>query len=88
MQGLSLIIVATAVAIGFLVLGMSLTLILRGHHIRSEIADNPEMKKRGIRCAAEEMRALENGNDDASGCAAGDCTSCGKSAPEACGKGE
>ncbi len=43
-------------AIGFValfVLGMSLTLIFKGHNIKSEIGDNEHMKARGIKCTLE-----------------------------------
>lgn len=34
--------------------GLSITLMVKGHHIESEIETNREMRKRGIRCAREQ----------------------------------
>ncbi len=47
-------------AIGFIalfVLGMSLTLIFKGHNIKSEIGDNEHMKARGIKCTAQSVNS-------------------------------
>jgi hypothetical protein len=38
------------------VVGLSLTLIIKGHHIDSEIATNRHMRARGITCAAADAR--------------------------------
>lgn len=84
MEGLAAIIMATAVAIGFLVLGMSLTLIFKGRHMRSEIGENPEMKKRGIECTAEWMRRHERGDGESPGCGASACEGCSKRIESAC----
>ena len=45
--------------VAFFVVGMSLTIIFKGHYMDSEIGENRHMKKRGIRCAAQQMRAEE-----------------------------
>lgn len=62
-------------------LGLSLTLIFKGHHIKSEISENENMQKLGIKCAAQQMREeecdLRNGAlGDHSDCAPGGCASC------------
>ncbi|MDE7134234.1 MAG: hypothetical protein K2N86_03025 [Rikenellaceae bacterium] len=45
-----------------LMLGLSITLLRKGHHIQGEVGENDEMKKRGLKCATaeiiEEERAL------------------------------
>lgn len=49
-------------AIGFValfVLGMSLTLIFKGHNIKSEIGDNEHLKARGIKCTVESVNSDE-----------------------------
>ncbi len=52
-----LIVVLCAVAaVGFFVIGMSLTLMIKGHHIESEISTNKNMQKLGIKCAVQETR--------------------------------
>lgn len=69
-------------AVAFFVLGLSLTLIFKGHHIQSEIGENPHMKERGIQCAAQQMRAEERELKGACGdplpgeCEGGDCRTC------------
>lgn len=52
-------------AVAIFIVGMSLTLIFKGHHIESEISTNKDMQRLGIKCAVQETR------EDM---AAGDCT--------------
>ena len=55
-----LIVVLCAVAaVGLFVLGMSLTLMIKGHHIDSEISTNKNMQRLGIKCAVQETREAE-----------------------------
>lgn len=68
-------------AVALFVLGLSLTLIFKGHHIKGEVGENDEMKKRGLKCAAQEMReddAALRGEpfDGSGGCATDSCGSC------------
>lgn len=75
-------IVAAIVAVGLFMLGMSLTQIIKGHPIQSEIADNPNMQKLGIKCAAQQMReeerALYGGDScDSVACTTHNCSTCG-----------
>ncbi|MDR2885431.1 MAG: hypothetical protein LBU95_01445 [Rikenellaceae bacterium] len=74
MSSFLLIVIVAVAVVGLFVLGMSLTLIFKGHHIQSEIGENPEMRKRGIKCTAQAFREEELGLadcDPAIGC--GDC---------------
>ena len=41
-------------AIALFMIGLSITLMVKGHHIESEIETNREMRKRGIQCAREQ----------------------------------
>ena len=41
-------------AVALFMIGLSITLMVKGHHIESEIETNREMRKRGIRCAREQ----------------------------------
>ncbi|MBO5710202.1 MAG: hypothetical protein IKT28_05250 [Rikenellaceae bacterium] len=41
-------------AVALFMVGLSITLMVKGHHIESEIETNREMRKRGIRCAREQ----------------------------------
>ncbi|MFR9650593.1 MAG: hypothetical protein SNG35_01025 [Rikenellaceae bacterium] len=46
-------------AVGLFVLGLSITLIVKGHFIDSEISTNKDMRKLGIKCAVQESRIDE-----------------------------
>lgn len=70
-----IIIIIAIVAVGLMVLALSLTLIFRGHNIRSEIGDNPNMKALGIDCAAKEGGGEEDGSCDLV-CKESSCSSC------------
>ena len=76
-----IIIGISILAVGFFVVGLSLTLLLKGHHIYSEISTNKEMQRRGIKCAVQETREMDGTascSESASplqGCA-GNCSSC------------
>ncbi len=48
-----LVFLVTVAAVLIFIVGFSLTQWIKGHPLRSEIGENPEMKKRGIRCAKE-----------------------------------
>ena len=71
----------SVLAVGFFVLGLSLTLLIKGHHIDSEISTNKDMQRLGIKCAVQETREMDGSaacSDNASplqGCA-GNCSAC------------
>lgn len=66
-------------AVALFVVGMSLTLMIKGHHIDSEISTNPNMQRLGIKCAVHETREADGGADCSgntpAGCA-GNCSAC------------
>ncbi|MCD8102026.1 MAG: hypothetical protein LUE26_05570 [Alistipes sp.] len=87
MSSVAVLIIAAAVAVGLFILGMSITLMVKGHHIRSEISDNPNLTGLGLKCAIqesiEEERALRGPDacmpDIACpGVSSGNCDTCGK----------
>ena len=61
------VLIASIVCVGLFALGMSLTLIFKGHHIESEIATNPNMRKLGIKCVVEEAREASGAGCGSSG---------------------
>ena len=65
-------------AVALFVVGMSLTLMIKGHHIDSEISTNKEMQRRGIKCAVQETREAMQQADcsDTSGLCSGNCAGC------------
>lgn len=78
------VLIISIVVVALFVLGMSLTLIFKGHHIDSEIGDNQNMKDLGIECASRQMRA-EEGLLNGSGGYEGGCShTCGSCAEHEC----
>lgn len=76
-----LIVVLCAIGfVGFFVLGMSLTLIIKGHNIDSEISTNKDMQRLGIKCAVHETREADGTSvcsttHNTAGCH-GNCSAC------------
>lgn len=81
MTGWLIVIGISILAVGFFVLGMSLTLLIKGHNIDSEISTNKDMQRLGIKCAVQETREMDGTaacSADASplhGCS-GNCSAC------------
>lgn len=73
-----LIVVLVAIAaVAFFVVGLSLTLMIKGHHIESEISTNKNMQRLGIKCAVQETRedmAAEDCEEDS--LCSGNCAGC------------
>lgn len=81
MSSTLIVILISIGAVGLFALGLSLTLIFKGHHIESEISENKNMQKLGIKCAAQQMREEEceirKGTlGEHSECDPGGCASC------------
>ena len=78
-----LVILLAVGAVGLFVLGMYITLMVKGHHIDSEIGENKNMQKLGIKCAAQQMREEESeyyGIEECTlpgDCSPGGCSTCG-----------
>lgn len=75
-----LVLLCALLAVGLFVVGMSLTLMIKGHPIDSEISTNENMRRLGIKCAVQETREADGTADcapDASlpGCT-GNCGAC------------
>lgn len=76
-----IVILCAIVAVAFFVVGLSLTLMIKGHHIDSEISTNKNMQRLGIKCAVQQTRE-EDGTAECSeggaalpGCS-GNCGAC------------
>lgn len=80
MSTIFLVIIIAIIALGFMVLGLSITIIRKGRYMQSEVGENDEMKKRGIKCTSEEFRREEAelcGTDcDNSTSCGGSCGTC------------
>lgn len=77
MSNALIVILIVVGLVAFFVVGMSLTLIFKGHNIQSEISENENMRARGIKCVIQETRELDG--LDSSSCdiaCGGDCGSC------------
>lgn len=73
-----IVLLCSILAVGLFVLGMSLTLMLKGHHIDSEISTNRNMQRLGIKCAVQETREQDGTADCAEGHAPDGCSgNCG-----------
>lgn len=81
METFFITLVIAAVAIASMILGLSITLLRKGHYMQSDIGDNEAMRERGIECAAAQIRredALLRGDDPdlVAGCGKGLCSDC------------
>ena len=72
-----IVILCAVAAVGLFVVGMSLTLMIKGHHIDSEISTNKNMQRLGIKCAVHETREADGSADCADGHPAGWSGNCG-----------
>ena len=75
------------IAVGFFVLGLSITLIRKGRDLQSDVGSNDEMRKRGLECTSAQIRreeaALRGGDARIDlPCGTGLCDSCDTSACE------
>lgn len=81
MENWWLIILVSIAAVGFFAVGLSLTLLIKGHHIDSEISTNKNMQRMGIKCAVQETREMDgtascsDGASPLQGCS-GNCGAC------------
>jgi len=73
-----IVILCAVGAVALFVAGMSLTLMIKGHYIDSEISTNKEMRRRGIKCAVQESREAMQKTDcsDSSTLCSGNCAGC------------
>lgn len=81
-----LVILIAIVVIGLMVLGLSITILRKGHYMQSEVGENEEMKKRGLKCASDEFRREEaeiNGTEcDTFTSCSGGCGTCSDKSAE------
>jgi hypothetical protein len=83
MSSFWLVVIVCVVAVALMALGLALTLIFKGHNIKSEIGENENMRRLGIKCTAQQMREEENAYYGREGCVAPDA--CGEGGCAACG---
>ena len=74
----AIVLLCSAAAVGLFVLGMSLTLMIKGHHIDSEISTNKNMQRLGIKCAVQETLEADGSAECSDTAALPGCTgNCG-----------
>ena len=71
-----IVLIGAACAVALLVVGLSLTLMIKGHDIDSEIATNKNMQRLGIRCAVQETRSDDGTADCTDAGCSGNCSAC------------
>ncbi len=59
MSATFIVILISIGVVGFFVLALSLTQMIKGHPIQSEISTNPNMKALGIKCAMQQEREAQ-----------------------------
>ncbi len=80
------IFIVAALVVTFLIVGLALTLIVKGRQLQSDIGTNDEMKKRGIKCASRQILEEEAAMRGEKLPEGGDCDfSCG-TCTDACDK--
>ena len=72
-----IVILCAVAAVALFVGGMSLTLMIKGHHIDSEISTNQNMQRLGIKCAVHETREADGSAACSDGQPAGCSGNCG-----------
>ncbi|MFI3268134.1 MAG: hypothetical protein R3Y51_05400 [Rikenellaceae bacterium] len=77
------VVLAAVIMVALMVLGLSITQIRKGRDLQSEVGENDEMKKRGLKCASQEMieeeKALgliDGDCGDFVSCSLGSCNTC------------
>lgn len=83
MDSTALVFLISIIFVAFLVFALSITLIRKGHNIQSEVGENDEMIKRGLKCTSREMIEEEKALglipedcEDTLACGAGHCNTC------------
>ncbi len=81
MKGYVLVLLVAVVAVAFMMLGLAITVIRKGRPLQSDVGDNDDMKRLGLKCTAQQFReeeaSLSNSKieNQYSGCGAS-CGSC------------
>ncbi|MBR2400145.1 MAG: hypothetical protein IKB03_00105 [Tidjanibacter sp.] len=82
MSTIFVVIIISVAVVAFFMIALSLTQMIKGHPIQSEISTNPHMQQRGIKCAMQQEREAQleamgkEGCDTNSECN-GECSACG-----------
>ena len=76
MSNLWIVILVSVLCVAFFVVGMSITIIFKGHFIDSEIATNKNMQRLGIKCAVQESREDSGQTDCVTAGCSGNCSAC------------
>ncbi len=82
MSTILVVLLVSIAVVAFFMLSLSLTQMIKGHPIQSEISTNPNMKARGIKCAMQQereaqMEAMGLESCDTNPDCNGECGACG-----------
>ena len=82
MSSIVVVLLISIAILAFFVVALSLTQMIKGHPIQSEISTNPNMKARGIKCAMQQereaqMEAMGVESCDTNPNCNGECGACG-----------
>lgn len=47
--------IVAIIAVGFFMLGLSITLMVKGRNLQSEVGENDDMKRLGIKCTSQQI---------------------------------
>lgn len=73
-----IVILCSVGAVALFVVGMSLTLLIKGRNIDSEISTNKNMQRLGIKCAVHQTREADGGAECSDAAGLPDCSgNCG-----------
>ncbi len=61
MENYLFVLLISVGAVAFFAIGLSITLMIKGHFIDSEISTNKHMRAMGIHCAVQETRINQEG---------------------------
>lgn len=70
------------IAVGLMVLGLSITLIRKGRNMQGDVGDNDDMRDLGLECASAQARKEEAAflgvecDSQLLGCSSGGCGTC------------
>ena len=71
-----ILLLAAIAAVALFVVGMSLTLMFKGHFIDPEISTNKNMQRLGSKCAVQESREDSGQTDCVTAGCSGNCSAC------------
>ncbi len=76
MEQFGVVILIAIVAVAFMMFGLAITVIRKGRPLQSDVGNNDDMKKMGLKCTAQQFREDELKSKGQIDCTEG-CDKCG-----------